>query len=136
MKYMLMVLGNQAEYDAMVGKGDSPVEWTEEIMRAMYAHMGAINNDLAESGEFVDAQGLSAPAEGKAVTLDASGQPVVSDGPFTEAKEVLAGYWIVDVADENRAVEIAARVLRCPTPEGADSLPVVVQPLQGGGAEA
>lgn len=135
MKYMLMVLGSQAEYDAMAGKGDGSVVWTEEDMRAMFAHMGAINDDLAESGEMVDAHGLTEPAKGKAVMLDTSGQPVVSDGPYGEAKEVLAGYWLVDVASERRAIEIAARVLRCPSPENAPALPVIVRPLDDGGAE-
>ncbi|MFG3255513.1 YciI family protein [Streptomyces sp. NPDC048172] len=133
MKYMLMVMGNQAEYDAMEGKGDGSVVWTEDAMKAMFEHMGALNNDLAESGELVDAQGLTAPAQGKAVSVK-DGRTVVSDGPFVEAKEVLAGYWIVDVASEERAIEIAARAYSCPIPEGAPALPLVVQPIQDAGA--
>ncbi|NGO69025.1 YciI family protein [Streptomyces boncukensis] len=135
MKYMLMVLGNQAEYDAMEGKSDGSVVWTESTLKAMFDYMGAINDDLAESGELIDAQGLTAPAEAKAVTVR-DGRTVVSDGPFVEAKEVLAGYWLVDVANEQRALDIAARVYECPVADGSVVLPVIVQPVDSGSGEA
>ena len=130
MKYMIMVRGNQAEYDSQAGKGDGSVQWTEDAIKAMFEHMGALNNDLAESGELVDAQGLTPPSQAKSVSVK-DGRTVVSDGPFAEAKEVLAGYWIVDVAGEERAVEIAARAYQCPVPEGAQRFPLVVQPIGG-----
>ncbi|MEU9378227.1 YciI family protein [Streptomyces sp. NPDC048255] len=133
MKYMLMILGKQDDYDAMSGKGtgDSPA-WSEAELQAMYAHMGAINDDLAESGELVDAQGLTEPRQARLVTAGADGAPVVSDGPYGEAKEVLAGYWVVDVPDFARAAEIAARAYACPVPEGSPNYPVVVQPVDSG----
>ncbi|WP_326808883.1 MULTISPECIES: YciI family protein [unclassified Streptomyces] len=134
MKYMLMIMGDQATYDSMSGKGGSSV-WTEADMRAMFAHMGALNDELAESGELVDANGLSAPSEAKLVTAK-DGKPLVSDGPYGESKEVLAGYWILDVASEERAIEIAAKAYSCPVPEGVVDPPIVVQPVQeGGGSE-
>lgn len=65
MKYLVMVQGTQADYEAMQGKGSAgSVAWTQEDVQAMYAFMGALNNDLAESGEMVDGQGLTAPAKG------------------------------------------------------------------------
>lgn len=130
MKYMLMVLGKQDDYDAMSGKtsGAGPA-WTEAELKAMYDHMGALNAELVESGEWVDGQGLTEPRQARLVTVGADGAPVISDGPYGEAKEVLAGYWIVDVPDFARAAEIAARAYACPIPEGAPNYPVVVQPV-------
>ncbi|MEU7607429.1 YciI family protein [Streptomyces sp. NPDC041003] len=130
MKYMLMVLGKQADYDAMFGKADSGgPAWSETELKAMYDHMGALNAELVESGEWVDGQGLTEPRQARLVTVGADGAPVISDGPYGEAKEVLAGYWIVDVPDFARAAEIAARAYACPAPEGAPNYPVVVQPV-------
>ncbi|WP_327266418.1 YciI family protein [Streptomyces sp. NBC_01232] len=137
MKYMLMVLGKQSDYDAMGGaaNSDSP-GWSESDLKAMFDYMGALNDDLAESGEWVDGQGLADPRQARLVTAAADGSPVVSDGPYGEAKEVLAGYWIVDVADFARAAEIAARAYACPVPDGAPNYPVVVHPVDSrSGAE-
>ncbi|MET9319339.1 YciI family protein [Streptomyces sp. NPDC003038] len=130
MKYMLMLLGKQADYDAMGGKasGDSPA-WSEADLKAMFDHMRALNDDLAEAGELVDGQGLAEPRQARLVTAGADGSPVVSDGPYGETKEVLAGYWIVDVPDFARAAEIAARAYACPIPEGSPNYPVVVHPV-------
>ncbi|AXK34637.1 hypothetical protein DVA86_20275 [Streptomyces armeniacus] len=133
MKYMLMVLGRQADYDAMSGgTPEKGAAWTEADLKAMFDFMGALNNDLAESGELVDAQGLTAPSEARLVSATRDGQPVISDGPYGETKEVLAGYWVLDCASIDRATEIAARVATCPQPEGAPDYPVVVRPIQDG----
>ena len=133
MKYMLMVLGKQDDYDAMGGRasGDSP-GWSEAELKAMSDHMQALNDDLAESGEWVDGQGLTEPRRARLVTAGPDGTPVVSDGPYGESKEVLAEYWIVDVADFARAAEIAARAHACPVPAGAPNYPVVVHPVDEG----
>ncbi|MFJ9936654.1 YciI family protein [Streptomyces virginiae] len=130
MKYMLMVLGSQADYDAMGGRASTGnPAWSEADLKAMFDHMAALNDDLAESGEWVDGQGLTEPRLARLVTAAADGTPVISDGPYGEAKEVLAGYWIVDVPDFARAAEIAARAHACPVPEGAPNYPVVVRPV-------
>ncbi|MFD3937367.1 YciI family protein [Streptomyces sp. NPDC058611] len=132
MKYMLMVLGKQSDYEAMAGRASegSPA-WSEADLKAMFDHMGALNDDLAEAGELVDGQGLAEPRQARLVTAGADGAPVVTDGPYGETKEVLAGYWIVDVPDFARAAEIAARAHACPVPEGAPNSPVVVHPVGG-----
>ncbi|MGP3926638.1 YciI family protein [Streptomyces sp. 8N616] len=136
MKYLLMVLGKQSDYDAMSGKRTDGPAWTPSDLKAMFEHMGAINNDLAEAGELVDAQGLAEPSQAKLVTADQDGRPVVTDGPYGESKEVLAGYWVIDVENPDRATEIAARAYACPLPEGAPNYPVIVHPIQGpGGCE-
>ncbi|GAA3393202.1 YciI family protein [Streptomyces roseoviridis] len=136
MKYLVMVQGAQADYDAMNGRASeqSPA-WSEQELRAMFAYMNAINDDLAESGELIDAQGLVEPARTRFVTADADGRPVVTDGPYGETKEVLAGYWVLDCANLERVTEIAARVAQCPQPAGAPVYPVVIRPVDesGGG---
>ncbi|UNO39980.1 YciI family protein [Streptomyces sp. MST-110588] len=135
MKYMLMVLGKQSDYEAMDGRGGSggsggggPV-WTEHDLKAMFDFMGAVNDDLAESGELVDAQGLSEPAQARLVTAAEDGTPVISDGPYGESKEVLAGYWVLDCENIERATAIAARVHQCPVPKGVPNYPVVIRPI-------
>ncbi|NYI07581.1 YciI family protein [Allostreptomyces psammosilenae] len=129
MKYMLMIFGKQSDYEAMGGKPSDGPAWTPQDIKAMVDHMEAINNDLAESGELVTAEGLAEPAQARLVTTTKDGVPVISDGPYGESKEVLAGFWIVDCENIERATEIAARAYRCPQPEGAPNYPVIVQPI-------
>jgi hypothetical protein len=60
MKYLVMVQGTQADYEGMQGKGSAHAPaWSEQELQAMYAYMGAINDDLSKSGELVDGQGLA-----------------------------------------------------------------------------
>ncbi|GGT31078.1 YciI family protein [Streptomyces purpureus] len=134
MKYLVMVQGAQADYDAMNGKGSahSPA-WSEKELEAMFAFMGEINNDLAETGELVDGQGLVEPARTRFVSLGSDGRPVVTDGPYGETKEVLAGYWVLDCDSLERVTEIAARVAQCPVPEGSKDYPVVIRPIDESG---
>ncbi|MEU9994769.1 YciI family protein [Streptomyces sp. NPDC050848] len=130
MKYLVMVQGSQADYNTMSGKepGQGPA-WSEKDLHAMFEHMGSINNDLAESGELVDAQGLVEPRLTRHVSVDKAGQPVITDGPYSETKELLAGYWVLDCASLERVTEIAARVARCPQPAGAPEYPVVIRQI-------
>jgi hypothetical protein len=110
MKYMLLM--NYAP-------GGSPIaEWAPEDMKASGAHMAAIHEELTASGELVGAEGLTGPEAAKIVTHDGVGAPVVTDGPFPESKELLAGYWLVDVDSEERAIEIAAKTSAAPGPGG------------------
>jgi hypothetical protein len=113
MKYMLMM-------NAKRGTGDwGVVKWAPEDLKAHIRFMKKINQDLRESGELVSAEGLAAPAQAKLVRARTDGTPAVTDGPFAEAKEFLAGYWIVDVERPERAYEIAARASAAPGPGGA-----------------
>jgi hypothetical protein len=84
-------------------------EWSPEEIRAHIGFQHQLNDELTERGELVDAQGLAAPAQAKFVTYADEGAPIVTDGPFPESKELLAGYRIVDVDSPQRAVEIAAQ---------------------------
>ncbi|MFF8955231.1 YciI family protein [Streptomyces sp. NPDC014894] len=131
MKYLVMIQGTQADYEAMGGKpsAHSPA-WSEQDLQAMFAFMGAVNADLVESGELVDGQGLTEPARARTVSAGPDGRPLITDGPYGETKEVLAGYWVLDCESLERVTEIAARVASCPAPEGAAQYPVVIRPLQ------
>ena len=110
MKYMLMM-------SAKRGKGDWEVmNWPAEDLKAHIGFMKLFGKELTESGELVAAEGLAAPERARIVRAKKNGAPEVTDGPFAEAKEFLAGYWIVDVEEPERAYEIAAvpRQLRDP----------------------
>jgi hypothetical protein len=117
MKYMILMYGSQQDYDAMTGKpvSDRPA-WSPDDFAAMGAFMESFGKDLAESGELVDAQGLTAPVLTRRIRLR-SGVPVVTDGPYAETEEVLAGYWLVECDGFDRATEIAARLSNCPGPD-------------------
>ncbi|OUD01384.1 YciI family protein [Streptomyces swartbergensis] len=136
MKYLVMVQGTQADYDAMRGKASahSPA-WSEEELQAMFAYMGAINDDLFETGELVDGQGLAEPAQTRHVTLGDDGKAVITDGPYSETKELLAGYWVLECESLERVTEIAERVARCPQPAGAPDYPVVIRPIMDGSGD-
>jgi hypothetical protein len=106
-KYMIMLFGSQQDYDVLSGKPtDKPTMSADEIA-AMHAHMVSIHEKLVESGELVDARGLTAPVHARRVQLE-NKVPVVTDGPYPETQEVLAGYTIVDCASFDRATEVAA----------------------------
>ena len=114
MKYMVLMQGpkgNWQEFTTMPVKD----------IKAHVAFMVELNRELAASGELVDSQGLAFPDDAKIVSARPNGAPAVTDGPFPEAKEFLAGYWIVDVEDEARAIAIAARVSTAP---GRDGVPL------------
>ncbi len=78
--------------------------------------MHAFNQELLDSGELVETRGLSAPVHTRRVQFK-QGAPVVTDGPYAEAEEVLAGYWVVECESFDRATEIASRFAGCPGPE-------------------
>lgn len=112
MKYMLLM--NSCAID------DLPPthEWTPDEVKASMLHMGQIHQELTERGELLGGEALSGPEAAKIVTSDGTSVPVVTDGPFPEAKEFLAGFWMVDVESEQRAIEIAARTSAAPGPGG------------------
>lgn len=117
MKYMIMMFGSQRDYDMLSGKAEGRVSWSAEDVAALHGFMGKWNNDLVESGEFVVAHGLSAPAHARRISLQ-DGVSVVTDGPYPETQEVLAGYTIVECESFDRATEIAAQLVNTPFPAG------------------
>src|SRR3982751_335679 len=82
--------------------------WLKKDIQAHIGFMGSLNKALRESGELVSAEGLAAPTEAKRVRAGKDGAPI-TDGIFPEAKEFLAGYWIVDGESPEQAYAIAAR---------------------------
>jgi hypothetical protein len=101
------------------GVVDTPMdEWKPEEIDAHFDYYRTLNRELADSGELVGGEVLAGPDLAKIVTGDGKTAPVVTDGPFQEFKEWLAGYQIVDVESEERALEIAARVSAVPGPGG------------------
>jgi hypothetical protein len=109
------------------GVVDTPMsEWKPEEITAHLDYYKALRKELLESGEVVDSQVLTGPELAKIVTSDGVTAPVVTDGPFQEFKEWLAGFQIVDVESEARAIEIAARISAVPGPRGV----ATQQPIQ------
>jgi hypothetical protein len=101
MKYMIMTFGSaEAGLEAM-GK-----DWMHEMIQ----FMTKLDEDLKKSGELVSAEGLADGSQAKTVRFQ-NGIPVPTDGPYAEAKESLVGYWIVDVENEKRALEIASKIV-------------------------
>jgi len=111
------------------GNGDWGVaEWKPEDVRAMVAYMRDLDRDLKASGELVSAEGLTPPTEARVVRAGKNRAPVVTDGPFAETKEFLAGFWIVECPGEARAYEIAALASSAPGPGGlAMNIPIEVR---------
>lgn len=116
MRYILMM-------HAPRGTGDYEIsKWSPEDFQTHMAFMHRLNKELTQSGEFVSVEALAAPGEARIVRAAKSGAPAVTDGPFPEAKEFLAGYWIVEVDRLERAYEIAAKASAAPGPGGAPLL--------------
>jgi hypothetical protein len=109
MKYMLLMSHIPSE--------ESPEKWTDADIQASGAHMMRIHQELSEAGELVGTAGLADPQTAK-IVVSGGDAPVVTDGPFPEMKEFLAGYWLIDVDSEERAIEIAARTSAAPGPGG------------------
>ena len=109
------------------GVDETPMEeWKPEEIEAHLDYYGALAKELLDSGERVASEILVGPDLAKIVTSDGVNAPVVTDGPFQEFKEWLAGYQIIDVESEERAIEIAARLSAVPGPGGV----ATQQPIQ------
>ena len=93
-------------------------QWDPADMNAHLEYLTRINDELAASGELVEMNALAAPELARTVVSDGRSTPVITDGPFPETKEVLAGYQLIDVESEERALEIAAQVSAAPGPDG------------------
>jgi hypothetical protein len=117
MKYMLMM--------HYTGEGPPIHTWPPEDIKAHIDFMQRFSKELAERGELVAAEGLAGPDQAQVVRARKGGPPAVTDGPFPEAKEFLAGFWIVDCEGPKRAVEIAAQASAAPGFGGAQmSIPI------------
>ena len=134
MKFMLILNSPRDGYAQYM-------KWPKAVLQANGEFMQAFSQRLKASGELAGAAGLADPVRARRVRMGTDGRPV-TDGVFPEAKEFLAGYWIVDVQDEARALEIAAEASTAPggTVLGADGkeeehLWVEVRQVMGGRAD-
>jgi hypothetical protein len=108
MKFLLMMNtegGGKSEYQV--------AQWPEEDLQRHIGFMMGFAKKLRAAGELIAAEGLAAPSQAKLVRAGADGKPI-TDGPFAESKEFLAGYWSVDVPNAERAYQIAAEASAAP----------------------
>ncbi|MGA3353887.1 MAG: YciI family protein [Acidimicrobiales bacterium] len=106
MRFMLFMIPNIDEKDWMPDP---------EAVAAMTAY----NAELTNAGVLLSLDGLHATSKGARIT-GAGGKVTVTDGPFTEAKEIIGGYWLIDVASKDEAIEWARR---CPAIQGPATVP-------------
>jgi len=127
MKFMLMMHAPKEGWtEAGIGT------WPPADIQAHINFMHRLNRELKDAGEFVEAQGLSLPSEARLVRADDKGAPV-TDGVFPEAKEFLAGFWIIDCESKERAYKIAARASMAPGKGGVPlHMPIEVREVMSG----
>ena len=106
MRFMVIVKANQDSENGVL-----PTE-------AELAEMGAYNEELVKAGVMLAGEGLLPSSKGARVRFDKDGSSTVVDGPFAEAKELVAGFWLWQVRSMDEAIEWAKR---CPNPTGAES---------------
>jgi len=107
MKFMLMMTGTRAGWESMS-------TWSHEELTAHIRYMKDLAAKLSDSDELVAAEGLDVPANARVVRAREGGAPLITDGPFLESKEFLAGFWIVTVSSAERAYAIAAEASAAP----------------------
>lgn len=91
-------------------------EWTPDEVEAHIRFMSDFASRLEGTGEYVDGQALA--PDGMWVRYDGEGRPPVTDGPFAETKDLIAGWMVIDVDDETRAIELAGELSSAPGPGG------------------
>jgi hypothetical protein len=94
-------------------------QWAPEEIEAHIAYMNDFAARLEGTGEYVDSQALA--PDGAWVRYDGEGKPPVTDGPFAETKDLIAGFMIIDVDSHERAVELAGELSAAP---GAGGKPI------------
>ena len=120
MKFMLQMNVKKGPYQ-MQG-------WSQEDIKRMVGFMHQFNADLSAKGQLVAAEGLVPPDQARIVKANDDGSPVVTDGPFAESKEFIAGFWIVDVKNADEAYHIAAKASTSPGPGGRPmNMPIEVR---------
>ena len=101
MTHYLMSVHGPREYGEFGGYA------SKEEMEQSFAETGAFNERLKQAGHWVFAGGLASATTAKVV--DGQGEkPVVTDGPYLESKELIGGFWVIDVPDEETALRLAA----------------------------
>jgi hypothetical protein len=101
-KYLILIYSNPASREIWEG-------FSDEQRAEGFRYYGAITEELAASGELIVTEALADPSLTRRVTVR-DGQTLTSDGPFAEAKELLAGFYLLECDSMERAVEVAARL--------------------------
>jgi hypothetical protein len=91
-------------------KGTDAIEQGVQPSAALMTEMMAFNEELVNAGMMLGGDGLQPSSKGKRIVFSANAAPIVYDGPFAETKELIAGYWVWEVADMDTAVEWARRI--------------------------
>jgi hypothetical protein len=121
-KFLLIV-----NYDnGVLDDGVPMLSWDPADIKAHLAYYEALNKELEESGELIGGAALAWPEATKVVRSDGKSASLVTDGPYAETKEQLAGYQLIEVDSLERAIEIAARVSAVPGPGGVP----IQQPIE------
>ena len=102
MRFMVMVKANKDTEEGVMP--------SQEMLESM----GKFNEDLVKAGVMLAGEGLQASSKGARISFK-QGKPTVTDGPFTEAKELIAGFWMIQVRSKQEAIEW---MKRCPPPMG------------------
>ena len=120
MKFMIQMNVKQGPYQ-MTG-------WSPDDVKRMINYMHDLNKDLKAKGQFVAAEGLVAPDQARIVKANDDGSPVVTDGPYAESKEFIAGFWMIEVPNAEEAYRFAARASAQPGPGGKPlNMPIEVR---------
>ena len=120
MKFILMMHARKNSMTGVSETGDwSLFKWPPRAIQEHMGYLQALNADLEKEGVLVAIDGLTPPNQAKLVKANSKGGAPITDGPFPESKEFLAGWWIVDVDSMEKACEIAARASAAPGPDGA-----------------
>jgi hypothetical protein len=120
MKFMLLMNVKPGPYH--IGK------WAPEDVKRMIDYMHQLNKDLKAKGQFVAAEGLFAPDQARIVKANDGGSPSITDGPYAESKEFIAGFWMIEVDSADEAYGIAARASAQPGPGGKPlNMPIEVR---------
>src|SRR6476660_10223103 len=102
-------------------------KWPKEELQANMAFMRKIAAELKDEGVLLQTAGLAWPQQAVIVRAGNDGQPI-TDGVFPEAKEFLAGYWLIDVESAEQAYKVAARISLAPAPKGTEgTMPLEVR---------
>ena len=103
---------------------DYAVDFSTPDAQQRMAQVAAFNDELQRSGAWVFAAGLH-PASSATVVRSASGQVSMTDGPYAETKEQMGGFWVIEAADLDVALDLAAKAA------AASGGPIEVRPMQG-----
>jgi hypothetical protein len=100
MRYLMIVKASP-----MSERGEFPPD-----AEKMFAEMAAFNNEMIAAGVMLDGAGLKPSSAGKRIRFEGRGRTIVTDGPFAETKELIAGYWVIQCKDMDEALSWARRV--------------------------